>query len=70
MDVGSKKHQILTLYMVRWIGLILMTPKTYDNHMYVRQTDKDNKIVQREDISLRTKLVISFNWGINAMAPE
>ena len=26
-----KKHQILTLYMVRWIGLVLMTAKTYEN---------------------------------------
>ena len=40
-----------------------MTPKTYDNHMCVRQTDKDNKIVQRENIRLRRKLAISSNWG-------
>ena len=26
-------HHILTLYLVRWIGLVLMTPKTYDNHI-------------------------------------
>ena len=42
-----------------------------NNHMCVRQTDKDNKIVQGEHISLRTKLGISFNWGkINAIAQE
>ena len=71
MDVGSKKHQILTLYIDRWIGLVLITTKTYDNHMYmcVRQTDKPNKIVQREHISLRTKLVASLGI-INAIALE
>ena len=44
-----------------------------NNHMCVRQTDKDNKTVQGEHISLRTKLGISFNfnWGkINAIAQE
>ena len=40
--------------------------KTYDNHMCVRQTDKDNKIVQREH-KLEKKIGISLNWGkINA----
>ena len=59
---------ILTLYMVKWIGLILMTSKTCDNH---RQRDKQINKLKREDISLRTKLVIFFNWGkINAIAPE
>ena len=47
--------------MVRSIGLFIMTPKTYDNHMFVRQTDKDDKIVLREHISLRKKLAIFFN---------
>ena len=36
--------------MVRWIGLALMPQKTYDYRMCVRETDKDNKIVQREKI--------------------
>ena len=44
-----------------------MTPKSYDNH---RQTDIINR-VEREHISLRTKLVTSFNWvKINAIAAE
>ena len=38
-----------------------MTPKTYDNHMCVRQTDKDNKIVQREHIE--NKIGNIFGWG-------
>ena len=47
-----------------------MTPKTYDNHMCVRQTDKDNKIVQREQIKASEQ-----NWqylliGANAIALE
>ena len=31
-----------TLYMVRWIGLVLMTPQTSDYH---RQTDKQTEII-------------------------
>ena len=51
-----------------WIGLVLMTQKTCDNH---RQRNKQINRLKREPISLRTKLVISFNWGkINAIAPE
>ena len=30
--MGSKITQDITLYMVKWIGLVLMTPKTCDNH--------------------------------------
>ena len=40
-----------------------MTPKTCDNH---RQRDKQTEFkngVKREQISLRTKLVISFNFA-------
>ena len=48
--------------MVKWIGLVLMTPKTCDNHgQRDKQTEFINR-VKREQISLRTKLVISFNW--------
>ena len=59
--------------MVRWIGLVLMTPKTYANHMCVRQTDKDKKhiyiYIYIYNISLRKKLAISVNWSkINAIA--
>ena len=54
--------------MVKWIVLVLMTPKTCDNH---GQRDKKTEFiirVKREQKSLRTKLVISFNWGkINAI---
>ena len=57
--------------MVKWIGLVLMTPKTFDNH---GQRDKQSEFitrVKREQISLRTKLVIYFNQGkINAIALE
>ena len=57
------KVPFLTLFFPRssltWIGLVLMTPKTCDNHR------------QREHISLGTKLVISFNRGkTNAIALE
>ena len=31
-----KQAQDNNLYMVRWIGPVLLTPKTYDNHMCVR----------------------------------
>ena len=52
--------------MVRWIGLVQMTPKTYDNH---RQRDKHIIRLEREHTSLRTKLEISFNGGkFNAKA--
>ena len=48
-----------------------MTPKTYDNH---KQSDKQTKIknrVERENMILRTKFAISFNWGkINVIPPE
>ena len=45
-----------------------MTPKTCDNH---RQRDKHIYELKKEHISLRTKLVISFNRGkIIAIAPE
>ena len=58
---------MLTQYMVRWIGLVPMTPKTCDNY---RQRDKQINRLKRENISLRTKLVKSFNWGkINAVTP-
>ena len=57
--------------MVKWIGLVLMTPKSCDNH---GQRDKQTEFiirVKREQISLRTKLVISFNLGkINAIVPK
>ena len=57
---------IKLIYMVRWIGLVLIT---YENH---RQTDKQTEIInrmQREHTSLTTKLVISFIWGkINPIA--
>ena len=56
----------LWLYMV-----VLMTQNTYVNH---KQTDKQTEIinrVQREHISSRTKLAMSFNWGkIYAIATE
>ena len=57
--------------MVKWIGLVLMTPKTYDNHgQKNNQTEFINK-VKKEHLSLRTKLVITFNRGkINALVPE
>ena len=50
----------------KWIGLV-MTP----NHgQRDKQTEFINR-VKREQISLRTKLVISFNRGkINAIVPE
>ena len=55
---------------VQW-KLVNKTPKTCDNH---RQRDKQTEFINREKrdhISLRTKLVISFNWGkINAITPE
>ena len=41
--------------MVKWIGLVLMIPKTCDNH---GQRDKQAEFinrVKREQISLRTK---------------
>ena len=56
--------------MVKWIGLVLMTPKTCDNH---GQRDKQTEFINRvkiEQISLRTKLVISepekfiHSWSI------
>ena len=51
--------------MVRWIGLVLITPKTCDNH---RERDKPIEI---EHVSLRKKMVKSFKWGkINAIALE
>ena len=56
---------------IRWIGLVLTTPKAHD---YRRQRDKRTEIiiiVRREHKSLRTKVVISFNWGkINTIAQE
>ena len=57
--------------MVKWIGLVLMTPKTCDNHgQRDKQTELINR-VKREQISLRTKLVISLNCGkINAIVPK
>ena len=57
--------------MVKWIGLVLMTPKTCDNHgQRDKQTEFINK-VKREQNSLRTKLVISFDRGkINAIILE
>ena len=41
-NVKSDGHMILKIKgMVRWIGHVLMTPKTCDNHiMDERQTDK------------------------------
>ena len=59
------------IFMVKWIGLFLMTPKTCDNYgQRNKQTEFINR-VKREQISLRTKLVISFNQGkINAIVPE
>ena len=29
VDVGSELHQILTIFLVRWIGLVLITPIPY-----------------------------------------
>ena len=61
-------RKVFKLYcMVKGIGLVLMTPKTCDNHgQRDKQTEFINR-VKREQISLRTKLVISFNPGkINA----
>ena len=57
--------------MVKWIGLVLMTPKTCDNHgQRDKQTEFINR-VKREQISLRTKLVISFNQDkINTIEPH
>ena len=43
-------------------------PKTYANHMCVRLTDKDIKIVQikcKENKSFRTKSALSFLLGQN-----
>ena len=69
--VGSKSNA--RYYMVKWIGLVLMTPKTCDNHGHGqrdKQTEFINK-VKREQNSLRTKLVISFDRGkINAIILE
>ena len=49
--------------MVKWIGPVLMNPKTCNNHgQRDRQTEFMNR-VKREQISLRKKLVISFNLG-------
>ena len=54
--------------MVRWIGLVLMTPKTCDNY---RQRDKQINRLKIELKGLKTKLVISFIQGkINAIATE
>ena len=54
--------------MHRWIGLVLMTPKTCDNH---RPRDKQINRLKIEHKCYRTKLMISFNQGkINAIAPE
>jgi len=54
--------------MVRWIDLVLMTPKTCDN---LRQRDQQINGLKKEHLSLRTILVISFKQGkINAIAPE
>ena len=59
--------------MVKWIGLVLMTPKTCDNHGH-GQRDKQTEFInkeKREQNSLRTKLVISFDRGkINAIILE
>ena len=56
--------------MVKWIGLVLMTPKTCEYGQRDKQTEFINR-VKREQISLKTKLVISFNRGkINAIVPE
>ena len=47
----------------KW-GLNLMTPKRIKQTEFIKR-------VKIEQISLRTKLVIIFNWGkINAIAPE
>ena len=37
---------MLTLYMVRWIGLDLMTPKAYDNH---KQTESAKRTYELEN---------------------
>ena len=47
--------------MVKWIDLVLMTPKTCDNYW---QRDKQAEFINRvkiEQKSMRTKLVTSFN---------
>ena len=71
MSGVKKQHKILTLYMVKWICLVLMPQKTCDNH---RQRDKQIDRLKREHISLRIKIgdiLISFNQSkINAIAPE
>ena len=41
---------ILTVHMVRWIGLVLMTPKSYDNH---RQMHRE-KSAKRTEYQQRT----------------
>ena len=57
--VGSKSNT--RYYMVKWIGLVLMTPKTCDNHGH-GQRDKQTEFinrVKREQIrhTLRSKQV-------------
>ena len=57
--------------MVKSKGLVQLTPKPCDNHgQRDKQTEFINK-VKREQNSLRTKLVISFDRGkINAIILE
>ena len=43
--------KILTLYMVKWIGLVLMTPKTCENH---GQRDKQTEFMNR--------VVVEVEW--------
>ena len=40
-----------------------MTPKTCDNHGQIDKQTEFIKKLKREQISLRAKLVISYNWG-------
>ena len=35
-----------------------MTPKTYDNHMCVRQTDKDNNSAEKNELENKTSFHI------------
>ena len=48
--------------MVRWIGLVLMTPKTYDNQRY---TDKKTDIINRVQCKARQYRVILINQSIS-----
>ena len=60
---NKTRYKLYTLYVIRWIGLVLKTPKTQDRQEIVNR-------VRIEHVNLRMKLGRSFNWGkIIAMTP-